>query len=313
MRKLLILFVFLLSLSALKSQDKIITHQGDTILCKIVSVNATHISYELKTDNEYVVGKSILIENVKEYIRIPEEPSNDSYVYIKRKQLQKKPAHPLLFTLSPGGSYLPWLLDFVGGNYSNEYKDLNKGLHVNSSLHYLFNTLVGAGFQYSFFTSGFNGSVPVYIGSMYPVYSVAESRNRQYINYVGGSGILQQFLDKSHKFQLSETLSAGLVMYREESQTTFDFPDTSGDFTTQTLNSLTEGMTFGATLGISAEYYIQPKFSVGVSGDFMYAELRKASAEMKSTYGGHSSNSGKLSSPINLSKIDYSLFFRLHF
>lgn len=311
MRKTLVLFVFLLLISAVKSQDKIITHKGDTILCKIVSVNASHISYEQRTDSKYVIGKSIFVEDVKEYIRLPEEPALNRYE--KNKQPRQKPAYPLLLSFSPGGTYLPWSLDYLAIEYPSEYNAIKHGLHLNSSVHYLFNTHVGAGIQYSFFTSGVEVSTPMMVEPMYPIYAIAHNKNRQYINYLGASGILQQFLGGSRKLQLSESLSAGLVMFREESQLTTDFPDSNNEFSTQAFNSLTTGMTFGATLGVSLEYYIQPKLSVGAGGEFMYAQLRRASGEMKSMSENMSFKSLKLSSPINLSRIDYSLIIRLHF
>ena len=72
MRKLSLFFVLLLSVSMLKAQDKIITLGGDTINCKILLVGGERINYEQENTDGHVVGKSITVEQVAEYIRTPQ-------------------------------------------------------------------------------------------------------------------------------------------------------------------------------------------------------------------------------------------------
>ena len=69
MKKIIFSFLIFLPLQIVSGQDKIITIQNDTILCRIVSVSSTHIQYEQKDENQNIVGKFIPTEEVLEYFR----------------------------------------------------------------------------------------------------------------------------------------------------------------------------------------------------------------------------------------------------
>ena len=69
MRKLLLIWLFAISLTTVSAQDKIITTRMDTIECLILSVNAERIIYEQKTDGGLITGKSISISDVLQYFR----------------------------------------------------------------------------------------------------------------------------------------------------------------------------------------------------------------------------------------------------
>jgi len=316
MKKIFFLLLVLFVQLTLSAQDKIITTSGDTILCRIVSVSNGQIVYEQQVGN-HISGKIISLSDVAEYFRgQAKQLSNEIYISQLRTPA---PAQPWLLSLSVGGAYLPWLLENVTGEYAenDDYKKLNKGFALNANAHYLITNHVGFGVHYSFFTSGYKSNFPLMIDSYYPTYTKANSRDRQYVNYAGLSVVFRQFLDENSKFSLSQTLSGGLLFYRAESQNKIFFPGYYGgygyggygQFQYVSENALITGDTFGATVGISAEYKILPYLSVGVGGNFMYGKLSKASIEYKNSFG-NTEKATNVENPLNLSRIDYSLVLR---
>ena len=299
------------------AQDKIITTSGDTILCRIVTVANNHIVYEQQADKKQISGKMILLGDVAEYFRAPaKQSSNEIYVL-------RPPEQPWLLSVSVGGAYLPWLLENIEDEYaeSSDYKKLDNGFALNASIHYLITQHIGFGVHYSFFTSGYKNNYPTVVEPSYPIYSNSTNRERQYINYAGISVIFRQFLDRNQKISLNETLGGGLLLYRNESQSriyspyysypSYSIPSYHSPFQDISQNILITGNTFGANVGISAEYKILPYMSVGIGGNFMYGKLSEVNVEYKtSMVGSKKSTNVKLENPLKMSRIDYSFVVR---
>jgi len=314
MRKIcvyLLIFVFLFSL---KAQDKIITTKKDTVFCKIVSISPSRIFYE-QIESNRIVGKSISLDDVAEYFRkeqatsaIQSTPDNLRVP----KRIKLPPAHPWILGVSVGRSRMPWLLSNIDDqNLANNYQKLKNGIHLDASVHYLLTDWIGAGLQYSYFSSKYVGNNIRLIEASYPIYITDNNKVRQYINYIGPSVLFQQYLDQKRKFKLSETLSEGLMFYRNEEQMSLSMPS-STYYYTNNYNVLSTGMSLGSMIGISAEYYLFPYMSVGIGGKFMYSKLSKMSSEMRSAETTQKFNDQKLEYPLNLSRIDYSLVLRFH-
>ena len=300
MKKLSLFFVLLLSVSILKAQDKIITLGGDTINCKILSVGGERINYEQENTDGYIVGKSITVEQVAEYIRSKSRPS--------------KPEQPWLIGISSGISHLPWMLDNIDSyDIPDYYNDAKTGFHINVSTHYMVSNFFGAGVEYSFFKSSYDEIYQTVIDPHYPTYTNYSEKLRQYMNYVGVSGIFQQHLGKGRKIRISETLSGGGIFYRAEEQAATLVPLYS-EYSTITANQLTTGFTWAGKLGLSVEYNLLPYLSVGLGGNLFLTWLKEIDAEAKNSNGEHESVKGiKLEESINLSRIDGSLVLRFHF
>ena len=313
MRKMFLLPLALCLQITMLAQDKIVTISGDTILCRIVSISNDHIVYEQQIDKKNILGKTILLSEVGEYFREP-------YTQLTNGLFSSRaPEKVWLLGLSVGGGHLPWLLENVteesAGN--SDYKKMDDGFALNANVHYLVTQNVGFGIQYSFFTSGYKGNYPTMIELSYPIYSNSTIRERQYIHYAGISVLFRQFLDGNHKFSLNETFGGGLLLYRAESQSSTFLPYTTGFYTTSfsnfSQNALVTGQTFGASLGISAEYKILPYLSVGFGGNLLYGKLSKAGGEYKTSFGDFGKFSDQdLDNPLKLSRIDYSLLIRFH-
>ena len=323
MEKILLIFLFFVSWTAANAQDKIITNKQDTIECRIVSVNSEWITYEQKTSDNNFVGKSILISEVSEYFRTRKPYSLDE------KAKRERPAHRWLFSLQGGLAHS--LTDFsnlknsivragnsasVAGDY---IKKLENGTHINTSLHYLVTTFIGFGVDYNLFYSASKGEfMSSGIGEFnLPLYTKLGQDERLYSNFAGASVLLQQFPDKKRRIKISETISPGIVLFRNESRDN-EFQIYWGNNDSYSgqppqyydqANSVSKSTTFGAKGSLSMEYDITPQLSAGLAGDFMWAKLHKISTK----YPTSDTNDQKLAKPIDISHIDYGFIVRYNF
>ena len=256
MRKIFVCLFLSVFVFLLKAQDKIITSKNDTIFCKIVTMNTSRIFYE-QTDGNIITGKSIVLDDVVSYSRQKETIAKQTQLtrseIVERRQIV--PEKSIIFELSVGGATMPWLLGGVGNSEMDEaFGQLKKGLAVGVSVHNLFTSCIGFGFQYSFFGSGYRGDSFQTIDPTYPIYMVGNIKSRQYVNYLGPSVLFQQFLGSNRKLKLSETLLGGLLSYRNEEQFSMAVPSSSSSYTTNAYNVLGNGLTIGRRFGCSVEY-----------------------------------------------------------
>ena len=317
MKKLSLFLVLLLFASIVKAQDKIITLNNDTISCKILAVGGERISYEQENTDGYAVGKSIAVEQVKEYMRTPQPVISQITATGISQTRPSKPKHPWSIGISSGISHLPWMLDNMDSyDMQDYYKDAKTGFHINVGAHYMISNFFGAGAEYSFFNSSYDGISQAMLNH-FPTYTDYSEKLQQYINYIGASVIFQQHLGKERKIQISETLSGGRLFYRAEEQATMFAPFYLGltpTYTQATANQLTTGSTWAGKVGLSVDYKVLPYLSVGLSGNLFLTWLKEIDAEAKNSNGEHESVKGvELAESVNLSRIDGSLVLRLHF
>jgi len=328
MEKLLLIFLFFVSLAAAKAQDKIITIKQDTIECRIVSVNVERISYEQKISDKHFVGKSIPTSDVLQYFRTGKSDSFGDIVG-HEKIKRERPGHCWLFSLQGGlahsltdyGDFKNYFLN--ESNSASEADDyvrkLKNGYHINTSLHYLLTTFFGVGLDYNLFFSASKGKfwAQGYGEMSLPIYNSLGLDERLYTHFAGASVLFQQFPDRKRRIKISETVSPGIVLYRGESrdnepQTYWGNNDTYYGEPPQyydQANSVTKSTTFGAKGGLSIEYVITPQLSAGLAGNFMWAKLHKVSVKSSVT----DLKDQKLEKPINISHIDYGFTVRYNF
>ncbi len=314
MRKIFVCLLLSVFVFLLKAQDKIVTSKNDTIFCKIVTMNTTRIFYE-QTEGTKITGKSIALDNVASYSRQAETTAKQSQhahsTATERRQIV--PEKKMIFELSVGVATMPWLLASVGNSEMDEaFEQLKKGVTVGVSVHNLFTSAIGFGFQYSFFGSGYRGDSFQTIDPTYPIYMVGNIKTRQYVSYLGPSVLFQQFLGSNRKLKLSETLSGGLLSYRNEEQFSMVVPSSSS-YTTNAYNVLGNGLTIGGRFGCSVEYLVLPYLSVGVDGSFLYGQLSTMNLEYRDSGGNSESLSNhKMDNSLNLSRFDYGLVLKFH-
>jgi len=319
MKKLSLFLVLLLFVSMVKAQDKIIMLNGDTISCKILSVGGERISYEQENTDGYAIGKSIEVAQVKEYVRTSQPIIFPMTATGISRSRSSKPKQPWSIGISSGVSHLPWLFDNMSSyKIPDYYKNAKTGFHVNVGTHYMISNFFGAGAEYSFFKSSYDGISQVIFDFRYPTYINSSESLEQYINYVGASVIFQQHIGKERKIQISETLSGGGLFYRAEEQATMFIPSYSGHLTPiynqVTTNQLITGFTWAGKVGLSVDYKVLPYLSVGIGGNLFLTWLKEVDAEAKNSDGEHESvKDVELEKSLNLSRIDGSLIFRFHF
>ena len=311
MKNLIVGLLLFLPLQIVMGQDKIITIQRDTIQCRIISISSAHIQYEQKVDG-YLVGKFIPTDQVLAYFRSPQSSEVNPYDLASRQNIKPlKPKQRWMMGVYPGrGSLLASTTDdekemiamgipkSQAANYNNQLKH---GWSIGGDIHYLFSDFFGLGAKYSLFTSSAKGDFTLKIDNYFPQFMCMEIDERQYIHYAGPSVIFRQWLDENRKLQLSETLSAGYVHYRDELRTT----SVEGLF-----NALGKSNTWGANAGLSLGYYPLPWLSVGVNAGFMYARLTKM--DMSTRYTTETIEYDKKDYEY-LTRLDYTFSIRFHF
>lgn len=312
MNKIKLLPIFLFLFLSVKAQDRIVSMNHDTIHCTIISINSERIVYELKNKDGSSFGKSIKLSQVEEYNRYSQPVFNTKLRKVKPQKIANARENLWCLGLGIGGSTMPWYFDNVETDgMPDTYRKLKKGYHVNANAYYQVNNLLGVGVEYSINSTSFRGNVPTQ--SSMSTYILVSEKSHQYIHYLGPSLQFRQHPDVRQKFTIRESISVGVMSFRLEDQNTYPNFDYSG-YKEITSNTLLTGNTLSAKLGLTAEYRLDRKLSVGLGGDFIRGVLKKASFESKGSNNyNYSVQDQKLPQAMNLSRIDYSFVLRYQF
>jgi hypothetical protein len=237
----------------------------------------------------------------------------------------KRPEHPFMLSLQGGGAYS--YLDLSGikqtfiQNYgltskeAGDYVDgLKRGLFLGANFHYLFTDFLGLGVDYNFFHSSTKGEFLVNgnygYGNSLPVYVKVNNDERIYLHFIAPSVVFMQYFDRNKKIRLTESFAPGFVNMRWESRSNaYQFYWGDNDFYLgnppmyyDSSNSVITGGNFSAKIGLSVEYCFNSNWSMGLTGSFIWAKIKKA--QYKSIDG---ENSGELNEALNFSHLDYGI------
>ena len=326
MKKLLLFLLISLSFFAVKAQDKIITIQKDTIECRIISVSADRISYEQKESPNKIIGKSIATSEVMQYLRSGQ--TEKIFDIGLQKKIWMHPENRWLFSLQSGLSHsFNNYEDFknfleVNDNPDSEVNDyirkLKNGYFVNPGFHYLLTNFLGVGADYSFFHSETSGEFIIkitdYSGYNLPIYQTYTQNEKLYIQFAGASILLIQNPGKKKSFRISETLSPGIIFFRDESRSkeyqvfwgSNDYYDGQSPQYYDYSNAASTGKSFGFKGGLSFEYSISSRFSAGVTGNIVLSKLHKISVNGSR----YNTENQKLEKQIDISRFDYGISIR---
>ena len=322
MKNFIVSLLLLIPLQIVSGQDRIITIQHDTIQCLIIAISPTNIQYEQKVDG-YVVGKFIPTEQVLTYLRSSRPAQVNPFDWAGRHK--PKPAYRWSIGIQAGGASLlastaeaeKDMIDMgIPKSQAVDYnKKLKQGWSMNGDIHYMFSDHFGLGAKYSLFTSSVQKDLTIAVNSMLPEYACMGINERMYIHYAGLSMLFRQWLDDNRKFNLSGTLSAGYVHYRDEmrmdpNQYTFLYYPNIYGMPVAIYNILAESKTWGANAGLSVDYFPKSWLSVGVSAGFMYARLTKLDISTKETIQTIKLDKKEYE---YLTRLDYSLGIRFYF
>lgn len=87
MKKLFLIFSFLIFINSANGQDKIITKYNDTIKCKIINISEKEITYKLQS---FSTNFTINAENVKNIHTSKFDMQPNISIELKRKELEHK-------------------------------------------------------------------------------------------------------------------------------------------------------------------------------------------------------------------------------
>ena len=281
-KKSLTFLLTFLFVNVVNAQDKIVTTQGDTILCRIVSISEALINYEQR-DGEAIVGRFIPIDRVLEYSRnasgvyqnlpkntVEKTVETKSIPYKRwRAGLQFGGAHLLVSTTDSeimrrmGYSYEQ------AADYAKQYKN---GIQFSADMHVMCDEHAGLGLKYQFFhTSAKTNNILLqtyiyddYYGYRIPAYVDFSLKEDLYINYIGFSIFLHQRFGNRQRFALSGQFSLGAAFLRNEIRTNLP------------VNELNTTTITAATLELSTDYYILPWLSVGATAGLFFGMVENA-------------------------------------
>ena len=193
------------------------------------------------------------------------------------------------------------------------YKQLRRGIAGGADAYYLIGSRWGIGVKYSFFASSIRANYTVEDnGSDIPTYYNVYEKEQMYLNYLGPSVFLRQWLTGNHKFGLSEELSVGYILYRDKTQfDPYQYVFVNPETNVKQYNVLKEGNTYSGTFQLSLEYFPTQEISVGLSAGAVPVFLR--SLKISDTGGTNNKKELGKTNQLNLSRIDVSLGIHFRF
>jgi hypothetical protein len=311
----LLLFV---AAQIVNGQDRIITVERDTILCRIVSISNDWIRYEQQTEVESV-GRFIPIAQVHEY-------QWHSRVFESNSRPLSKDISPLVFGLRFGGSLLVAsskaseksmgdILGIPASQATDFHRKLKQGWTASADLHYLASDHFGIGVRYSLFFSQAEAPSLV-INTGYPAVSGVDTyytigfKENMYVHHIGPSFIFPIWLDRGKNCMLTPSLSIGYTHYRSELRIDPNQYSFISDPTKVVYNGLIEASNWGLGLGTSFNYFPLSWLSIGASAYFVYCHFSRVTV---STAGHTETQNLDRKDYQNLSRLDAALNICFHF
>ncbi len=224
---------------SLKAQDWIVINSGDTISCKIVSVDETLLHFVTPPDSSVTDIPLELVNSYEIYV-----PSKDSL-------FQPDPLADLENLNKPSGNKNKGLrINFCFGytymlapiaedsdQAINRYlKKSKSGININASILYFFGSYFGLGPKYSFVNlKGKSDVLSGFFGSYYYQHHIQ-------MHYVGGQ-FCSRFATRNNGFRILPGLSLGYMAYKAQISENF--------FTGQPEYAYAR--TFGVSTSVSAD------------------------------------------------------------
>lgn len=302
MKRCLLIMLVLAGLSAgLAGQDRIITLRNDTIVCKITKITRNEIQFDIVSQGVRAAGRLPLSEIL-------------SYSVSTLPMWEQGPAYPPAGT-APAGSLRISLNGGMGSIISSSedaeevmtgigipledarkyYDNLKSGWYGGADAAWIINQRYGAGFRYKFFNTSAAREGYINPGDPYFIYYTTYKENI-YVNYGGLFLFYREPLGKKDLFSIYSACSAGLTLYRNESE-----------FLSQAI--LITGKALGLDGTVGMEYKLTPLVSAGAEVSVFASKLRKIDIT-----NGETEQTQELEkdSYENLSRIEFSLGIRFY-
>jgi hypothetical protein len=297
------------------AQDRIVTAGGDTIYCKITRIGTKSIRFMI--DHGTVTSRgSLSLSEVKTLI-IDSSASNADIVHSGQNVADGfgKPAAStqsvvagsiLRIGFSGGPAYLSGstkeaektmksmgMKDSEVKSYFDQYKT---GWQGNVSAHYFIWPGLAPGIHYRLFRTG---------ASLFATFDPQDKVNiiydyieeDLYCHYVGLSMLASTALRNSEKWHLTSSLSAGIAYYRDEASLL-------------SMNILSSGKAFGATMEAGLEYFVTRHISVHAGLNLFVSTIGKMTID---TGNGKTEMKLPKDERENMSAFDLSAGIRFYF
>ena len=266
-RYLLVIAVFTFSVLSLLSQDRVITIKGDTIYCKIKSIESKRLSIRTESNGKVinrVLPKSYVANFEIGYNRVNEK--NEDIKSLPNNRISKF-SYSLNFGYSKLTRKVEDLTDDKTFNYND---DLRKGYVFGADVAYNFPRTISIGFRarISKYSAEVNNiTVPL----SEKIYLLAGQKSYVTTKYFGPT-FTGRFVDKSKTNIFNITGSVGYLHYKDE-------------FIVVNINKAT-GSTVGASLGLGYSYKLYNKNTLDLKLSYFVATVKSLDikvAEQEST------------------------------
>ncbi|WP_425391245.1 outer membrane beta-barrel protein [Ekhidna sp.] len=258
MKRYLCFFVFILAFQLAKSQDIIVTVEGDTIECQITRVTDEFIHFSVIDKSGVLLMRTRLpVSQIQHYEQHdvatqeeqPQEPLDNSQVVMMEE------FDPATFRLGINAGYT-----YQFGGYEempDSYKKQVQSLwNFGGDIHYFITDEVGIGGKYNYiFTEADEDFEPPF-STIFGFNSLRDERIT--FSYIAVSVLYRNFLYDDQI--VNYYVAGGVVKYRT---------DWKGDG----LPYYQEGETFGVTLGVIYDILLSENFGVGIGGEVNIAHL----------------------------------------
>ena len=285
MKKLFIFSMLTLIFGQLSAQDLIVTKNGDSIQCQIVTIKHNNIYYHTEVTDGATLPKALPVSDVEKYMHNYFRPQITDY-------------HKWVFSIN--GGYSQRFAKTENGKYAEHNKKLKKGFHIDGNVAYYFSKHLGCGAKITVFKSSHSQDDAVANGSYYYTVEREYSRTDYYghklfdkytlkeehtIYYVGPM-FSSRFFDMGKGTYLIN-YSIGYLSYIDEGT------DANGSFTIK-------GNTVGLLIDLGYDYWFSKNNALGVRLSLIGGSLKKY------TY-----DNGKTKEKVNLDKNKYEGLGRL--
>jgi hypothetical protein len=264
MKKLFLIISALFAFYQLQAQDIIIRNSGDTVRCKITSLDSFNIYLSFKkgqyTYNTFISKHDVKEFHYKAYVDAPKIENATNWKFPK-----------LRLNIASGAGYLlsndpvPPIVGDITSADKKTFDNLRMGLGFGADLDFYFLRFMGIGVKYSYFKSSTN---------------LDSSRIERYTyNYIGPSisfiGIMINKAAIAHfsitggKFYLNHFIN-------QNEETTDGVTLAKNDYT---IKANTYG--FGATVGF--DFLLDSEVALGIESSLLYGKFKKFRLEAPQT------------------------------
>lgn len=264
-RYLLLAFILAGLNTGLSGQDRIITLNNDTIVCKIKKVTGSYIHFDVSTQGVTTSGR-VPRSGVLSYTVSSPEASVPVYEVVKTRS-----SGGLRLGLNGGMGYLTSSskqaeeamvsLGLTEEKARSYYSDLKTGWYGSADAIWMINQKYGAGLRYKFFNTTATTEGYFYPGDGVNLYYSIFGENI-YVNYAGASIFYREPIGEKENWSLYASFSLGMAFYRNESEIFYG-------------NYLITGNTLGLDGSLGLEYRITPVISAGAEFSIFAGQIRK--------------------------------------